>query len=157
MKGMSLLKHLPKTTLVGLTRIRLALLISFSLLMIWQLLVGFVSFDDYLIGFVYILFLNDLYTKLKHPEILFNMENDSPLKNRSRMSLIFLILFTLPFLLDVWNISDSARMFLYKIGFILWGQVFLVDAYLNYKQTKSYQWLGITVTAVLIIIVGSIV
>lgn len=154
---MSLLKYLPKTTLVGLTRIRLALLISFSLLMLWQLLVGFVSFDDYLIGFVYVLFLNDLYMKLKHPEILFNMDNDGTLKNRNKMSLIFLILFTLPFLLDVWNISDGVRMFLYKIGFILWGQVFLLDAYLNYKQTKSYQWLGITVTAVLIIIVGSIV
>lgn len=154
---MSLLKYLPKTTLVGLTRIRLALLISFSLLMLWQLLIGFVSFDDYLIGFVYVLFLNDLYMKLKHPEILFNMDNDGTLKNRNKMSLIFLILFTLPFLLDVWNISDGVRMFLYKIGFILWGQVFLLDAYLNYKQTKSYQWLGITVTAVLIIIVGSIV
>lgn len=153
---MSLLKYLPKTTLVGLTRIRLALLISFSLLMLWQLLVGFVSFDDYLIGFVYVLFLNDLYIKLKHPEIL-NIENDGTLKNRNKMSLIFLVLFTLPFLLDVWNISDGVRMFLYKIGFILWGQVFLLDAYLNYKQTKSYQWLGITVTAVLIIIVGSIV
>lgn len=155
---MSLLKYLPKMTVVGLTRIRMALLVSFSLLMIWQLLVGFVSFDDYLIGFVYILFLNDLYLKLKHPELLFNVGNDDDsLKNRNKMSLIFLVLFTLPFLLDVWNISDGVRMFLYKIGFILWGQVFLIDAYLNYKQTKSYQWLGITVTAVLIIIVGSIV
>ena len=139
---------------IQLTRIKLALLLAFSFLMIFQFFVGFQSFDDYLIGFVYILFLNDLYIKLKKPDILFY--HDERIK-RSFMSLIFLVLFTFPFLLDAFNVTDEIRFFIYRVGFMLWAQVFLLDAFIHYRQTQSKQWLLITNMAALLIVVGAIV
>lgn len=155
---MSNLKYLTLTGL-QLTRIKLALLLSFSFLMVTQLFVGFKSFEDYLIGFVYILFLNDLYVKVRRPEAGENFLDSSQhaIINRSSMSIIFLVLFSLPFLLDVFNVTDVARSYLYKLGFVLWGQVFLLDSYMNYKTTKAKQWLVITNLAGIILILGSII
>lgn len=137
---------------IQLTRIKLALLLSFSILMLFQLLIGFQSFDDYLIVFVYVLFLNDLYIKLKKPDMLYL--RDERFK-RSVMSFIFLILFTLPFVLDAYNVADSTRFYIYRVGFILWGQVFLLDAFTHYQQTQSKQWLLITNMAALLIVIGA--
>lgn len=151
---MSFLKNIPTLNGVQLTRLKLALLLSFSTLFIFQFLIGFSSFDDYLIGFVYVLFINDFYIKIKKPEIAFY--HDERIK-RSVMSFIFLLLFTLPFVLDGFNVTDSTRSFIYKIGFMLWGQIFLLDAFLNYKQTQSRNWLIITNMAVIFILFGSLV
>lgn len=137
---------------IQLTRIKLALLLSFSSLMLLQLIVGFKSFDDYLIVFVYLLFLNDLYIKLKKPDMLFYQ--DERIK-RSIMSGFFLVLFTLPFMLDAFNVTDASRMLMYRLGYMLWAQVFLLDAFMHYRQTQSRQWLIITNTAALFIIVGA--
>lgn len=155
------MSHLKYLTFSGLqlTRIKLALLLSFSFLMLMQVLVGFKSFEDYLIGFVYILFLNDLYVKIRKTEVVDNLtesENHSAI-NRSSMSMIFLVLFSLPFLLDVFNVTNGMRSYIYKIGFILWGQVFLLDSYINFKITKSKQWLVITSLAGVILILGSLI
>jgi hypothetical protein len=137
---------------IQLTRIKLALLLAFSTLMLFQFFIGFKSFDDYLIAFVYILFLNDLFIKLKRPDMIFY--HDERFK-RSLMSLIFLVLFTLPFILDGFNVTDTTRLFIYRLGFVLWGQVFLLDAFMNYRQTQSRKWLLITNMAALFIVIGA--
>ena len=137
---------------IQLTRIKLALLLAFSLLMLFQFLVGFTSFDDYLIAFVYILFLNDLYIKIKKPDLCFY--HDERFK-RSVMSVIFMLLFILPFLLDAFNVTDIARAFIYRLGFMLWAQIFLLDAFVQYKQTNSRNWLLITNMAALLIVFGA--
>jgi hypothetical protein len=139
---------------IHLTRIKLALLLSFSTLMLGQFFIGFKSFDDYLIAFVFILFLNDLYIKLKRPDMIFY--HDERVK-RSVMSIIFLFLFTLPFLLDGFNVADATRSFIYRLGFVLWAQVFLLDAFVNYRQTQSRKWLLFTNMAALMIVIGAFV
>lgn len=139
---------------IQLTRIKLALLLSFSTLMIFQFFIGFKSFDDYLIAFVYVLFLNDLFIKLKRPDLIFY--HDERLK-RSIMSIIFLVLFSLPFLLDGFGVTDSIRSLIYRIGFMLWAQVFLLDAFVNYRQTQSKNWLLITNMAALLIVIGAFI
>ena len=120
--------------------------------MLGQVLVGFKDFEDYLIVFLFVLFVNDLYIKLKKPNLLFY--HDERIR-RSLMTAIFLLLFAIPFVLDVFNISDVTRIFLYRLGFMLWAQVFLLDAFMNYRQTNSRRWLFITNMAVLFIIVGA--
>lgn len=139
---------------IQLTRVKLALLLAFSALMLFQLLIGFESFDDYLIGFVFILFLNDLYIKVKKPDLCFY--HDERFK-RSLMSIIFMLLFMLPFLLDVFNVEDVTRAFLYRLGFLLWAQIFLLDSFMQYKQTQSRNWLVITNMAALLIVLGAFV
>lgn len=148
---MNVLKNLSG---IQLTRIKLALLLAFSTLLLFQFFIGFVSFDDYLIGFVYVLFLNDLYIKVKKPDLIFY--HDERIK-RSIMSLIFLVLFFLPFLLDAFNLNDATRTFIYRLGFMLWAQVFLLDAFVNYRQTQSKQWLLITNMAALMIVIGAFI
>jgi hypothetical protein len=118
------------------------------------LIIGFKDFDDYLIAFIFILFLNDLYCKIRHPSLVsFHHEQFK----RRVMSLIFLVLFSLPFLFDEFNISNQSRVAIYKLGFVLWGQVFLIDSFLHYKQTQSKQWLVFTSLAVLMIIGGAFI
>lgn len=146
---MNVLKNLSG---IQLTRIKLALLLAFSTLMMFQSLIGFKSFDDYLIVFVYVLFLNDLYIKLKKPDLCFY--HDERIK-RSLMSVIFLVLFSLPFILDVFNVTDVTRGLIYRLGFMLWAQIFLLDAFVQYRQTQSRNWLLITNMAALLIIIGA--
>ena len=139
---------------IQLTRIRLALLLAFSILMSFQLLIGFESLEDYLIAFVYVLFLNDLFVKLKRPNFISHHEEKI---KRSVMSLLFLVLFTLPFVLDGMNVTNSARSFIYRLGFMLWAQIFLLDAFVHYRQTQSRKWLLITNMAALLIVFGAFV
>lgn len=148
---MNVLKNL---TGMQLTRIKLALLVAFSTLMLFQFLIGFQGFDDYLIAFVFVLFLNDLYIKVKKPDLAFY--HDERIK-RSLMSVIFLVLFSLPFALDAFNVADTTRAFIYRLGFILWAQVFLLDSFMNYRQTHSKKWLLITNMAALLIVMGAFI
>jgi hypothetical protein len=153
---MGLMKTLKNFTISGLqfTRIKLVLLLAFSLLILFQFFIGFSSFDDYLIGFVYILFLNDLYIKVKRPET--NFYNEDRVK-RIRMSLIFAVLFSMPFALDAFNVTDETRAFFYRLGFIIWAQIFLLDAFVNYRQTHSKKWLLFTNIAALFIVIGAFI
>ena len=137
-----------------LTRIKLALLLSFCTLMLFQFFIGFQGFEDYMIAFVFVLFLNDLYVKVKKPD--FSAVNNERIK-RSIMSMVFLILFSLPFALDAFNVTDSTRAFIYRLGFLLWAQVFLLDSFMNYRQTQSKKWLFITNMAALLIVIGAFV
>jgi hypothetical protein len=122
--------------------------------MLFQFLIGFRDFDDYLVGFIFVLFLNDLYSKIKHPATVHNQNEHI---KRHSMSIVFLVLFSLPFLFDSFNVSNDTRLTLYKLGFVLWAQVFLIDSYLHYRQTHSKQWLVFTSLAVLMILGGAFV
>lgn len=136
-----------------LTKLKLVLLGCFSLLVFFQFLVGFKHFDDYLIIFIFILFLNDLYFKIKYPQ---NIINEAQSKRRL-MSFIFLGLFMLPFILDAVDVSNAARLTLFKLGFLVWAQIFLIDSFFQYKQTHSKNWLVFANFAVLMIIIGAFV
>ncbi len=135
-------------------KLKLVLLISFSTLLLFQFLVGFRDFEDYLIVFIFILFLNDLYYKLiRPPHMNFREER----LKRLIMSGVFLILLSMPFLFDSFNVSNAARLAIYKLGFVLWAQVFLLDSFLHYKQTHSKQWLVFAHTAALLLMIGAFV
>jgi len=138
----------------NLTRLKLVLFLSFSILMLFQFLAGFRDLEDYLIVFIFVLFLNDLYLKIKKPETI---PDNNKRRNRLIMSVFFLLLFSLPFIIDTFNVSNAIRLTIYKLGFVLWAQVFLIDSFLHYKKTHSKQWLLFANTAVLLIIIGSFV
>ncbi|NOT77449.1 MAG: hypothetical protein HOP07_00440 [Bacteriovoracaceae bacterium] len=149
---MGLIDRIPTLTGLQLTRIKFVLLMAFSLLLLLQALIGFQSFEDYLIGLVYILFLNDLYIKIKRTDLThFNNER----MKRSVMSVFFLVLFLMTFLLDELNVTNAVRLYIYKLGFMLWAQIFLLDAFINYRQTQQKSWLIITNMAVLLIVFGA--
>lgn len=149
---MGLIDRIPTLTGLQLTRIKFVLLMAFSLLLLLQALIGFQSFEDYLIGLVYILFLNDLYMKIKRTDLThFNNER----MKRSVMSVLFLVLFLMTFLLDELNVTNAVRLYIYKLGFMLWAQIFLLDAFINYRQTQQKSWLIITNMAVLLIVFGA--
>lgn len=149
---MGLIERIPTLTGLQLTRIKFVLLMAFSLLLLLQALIGFQSFEDYLIGLVYILFLNDLYIKIKRTDLThFNNER----MKRSVMSVLFLVLFLMTFLLDELNVTNAVRLYIYKLGFMLWAQIFLLDAFINYRQTQQKSWLIITNMAVLLIVFGA--
>lgn len=149
---MGLIDRIPTLTGLQLTRIKFVLLMAFSLLLLLQALIGFQSFEDYLIGLVYILFLNDLYIKIKRTDLShFNNER----MKRSVMSVLFLVLFLMTFLLDELNVTNAVRLYIYKLGFMLWAQIFLLDAFINYRQTQQKSWLIITNMAVLLIVFGA--
>lgn len=137
-----------------MTKVKLVLLMCFSLLMLFQFLVGFRDFEDYLVVFIFVLFLNDLYFKIKRPQTIHFQEERL---KRLAMSAVFLVLFLLPFIFDSVNVSNATRLTLYKLGFVLWAQVFLIDSFLHYKQTHSKQWLVFANLAMLMIIVGAFV
>lgn len=135
-------------------KLKLVLLISFSTLLLFQFLIGFRDFEDYLIVFIFILFLNDLYYKLIRPRPIIN---GSERMKRVIMSVVFLMLLSMPFVFDTFNVSNAMRLTIYKLGFVLWAQVFLLDSFLHYKETHSKQWLVFTNTALLLILVGAFV
>lgn len=138
----------------SLPKLKLVLLISFSVLLLFQFLVGFRDFEDYLVVFIFILFLNDLYYKMTRPKnILFPEER----LTRLIMSGVFLLLLSMPFAFDSFNVSNATRLAIYKLGFVLWAQIFLLDSFLHYKQTHSKQWLVFANTAALLIIIGAFV
>lgn len=135
-----------------MTKLRVTLLTSFIALILFQFIIGFRDFEDYLIVFIFILFLNDLYSKIKGPQVILLKKERM---NRLLMSAIFLGLFLQPFVFDSVNISNNMRGMLYKLGFVLWAQIFLIDSFLHYKQTHSKQWLVFANLAILMIIVGA--
>lgn len=73
------------------------------------------------------------------------------------MSVVFLMLLSMPFIFDTLNVSNAMRLTIYKLGFVLWAQVFLLDSFLHYKETHSKQWLVFTNTALFLIIIGAFI
>jgi hypothetical protein len=58
-------------------------------------------------------------------------------------------------MMDYVHLSYAKQLVFYKLGFILWAQAFLIDAYFHYKETHSKQWLLFANTAVLMIVIGA--
>ncbi len=141
----------------SMSRIKQFLLGIFTLMLLFQMAVGFRNFEDYLVIFVYVLFLNDLYFKIKKPQLDSIDEGPIDRRNRIIMSVVFLFLFTLPFLIDSYNVSNRSLLLFYKLGFVLWAQILLVDSYQHYKQTQSKKWLVFANTAVLLSVISAFV
>lgn len=137
------------------SKVRLSLFVSFLFLICFQALIGFKYFDDYLIVFIFILFINDQFFKYKHPEKI-NLLNHER-KTRMFMSAFFLALFSIPTILEILQVSPLKQLIFYKLAFIIWAQVFLLDAFKHYKETNSKQWLVFANTAMLFIVVGAFV
>jgi hypothetical protein len=149
---LKLVRNIPQAR--NLTKLKLGLLLSFIVLLLFQFIVGFREFEDYLIIFIFILFLNDLYYKLTKPQpLVFHEER----MTRLIMSGVFLFLLVLPFAIDSMNVSNTTRLTISKLGFVLWAQVFLLDSFFQYKQTHSKQWLVFANAAVILIIIGAFV
>lgn len=136
------------------TRLKLVLFISFALLVLFQFLVGFNGLEDYLVIFIFVLFINDQYFKIKGTSKNFFQEERT---TRVVMSAVFLVLFLLPFIFDSANVSNTARLTFYKLSFVLWAQILLIDSFIQYKQTQSKQWLVFANLAVLMVVVGAFV
>jgi len=149
---LKLVSNIPQAR--NLTKLKLGLLISFTILLFFQFMVGFREFEDYLIILIFILFLNDLYYKLTRPQTLVFHEDRM---TRLIMSGVFLFMIVLPFAIDSMNVSNTTSLTVSKLGFVLWAQIFLLDSFLQYKQTHSKQWLVFANTAVILIIIGAFV
>lgn len=137
-----------------LDRVKFFLLLTFSFLLFFQYLIGFKNFDDYLIVFIFILFLNDLYYKMNRRECQLSQEEGV---GRLKMSAIFFIIFCTPFVFDLVNFPNAARFTIYKFGFVIWAQVLLLNSFSHYKKTNSKQWLVFANAAILMIIVGAFI
>jgi hypothetical protein len=134
-------KHSDNPVTGNRAKLLLPAVFSFILMFLLQLFYGFQYLDDYLVVLIFILFLNDQTMKYKHPEKISSEVNDQ--RMRKVMTILFLILFSVPVLLDHYNISQEIQLFLYKMGFILWAQVFLVESLERYYNDLIKQELKI--------------
>jgi hypothetical protein len=137
------------------SKVKLSLGFSFLFLVLFQAFVGFKYFDDYLVVFLFILFLNDQFNKLKNPEQNYLLLHER--KKRIVMTFIFLSMIFIPFILDLLHVPQSKLALIYKLGFIIWAQIFLIDAFNHYKETHSKKWLLFANTAVCLIVAGAFI
>jgi len=121
-----------------LSAIKKLLLLNFLLLLIFQIVVGFKDLDDYLVIFVFVLFLNDLYFKLNKPMPTTIHEEK---RKRIWVSMFLLLLILTPFLVEYFHVKSTTQLFICKVGLILWSEIFLLDTFLKYRQTQSRKWL----------------
>jgi hypothetical protein len=121
-----------------LSAIKKLLLLNFLLLLIFQIVVGFKDLDDYLVIFVFVLFLNDLYFKLNKPMPTIIHEEK---RKRIWVSMFLLLLILTPFLVEYFHVKSTTQLFICKVGLILWSEIFLLDTFLKYRQTQSRKWL----------------
>lgn len=151
------------------TKTKACLAVSFLVLMLTQFLLGFKEFEDVVIVFVFILFLNDLYGKMKaHIQ---NKESGveavdvlkcsdellQETERRKKMTLVFLGLFAISVFMDWYNVSNSSRLFIYKLGFVLWSQILFLDVFMKYKETQSKKWFVFTHVAIIFIILSALI
>ena len=122
----------------NLSTVKKLLLVNFFLLFLFQIFVGFKDLDDYLVIFVFALFVNDLYLKLTRPaRFVFREEK----KMRIVMSIFLAIILLLPFMFEYFHVRSVTQSFVYKMGLIFWAQVFLLDSFKHYNETHSRKWL----------------
>ena len=121
-----------------LSSVKKLLIINFLLLLFFQIFVGFKDLDDYLVLFVFALFLNDLYFKLTRPiPVLARAEK----LKRIWMSIFLVILVLLPFIFNYFHLKPATQLIIGKGGLILWAQIFLLDSFMHYRETHSKKWL----------------
>lgn len=128
-------------TLQHLSSVKKLLLLNFVLLFLFQIFVGFKDLDDYLVIFIFALFLNDLYFKLTKPASVLCQESK---RKRIGMTLFLLLVVLAPVFLDFFHVKSATQSFICKIGLILWAQAFLLDSFLHYRETHSKRWLVFT-------------
>lgn len=128
-------------TLQHLSAVKKLLILNFVFLLLFQIFVGFQDLDDYLVIFVFALFLNDLYFKLYKPTNSMFHENK---RRRIWMSLLLLLIVLMPNILETLQVKSSTQSFLGKVSLILWAQAFLLDSFLHYRETHSRRWLLFT-------------
>jgi hypothetical protein len=124
-----------------LSSVKKLLLLNFILLLLFQIFVGFEDLDDYLVVFIFALFMNDLYFKLNNPI--------SPLllhekRKRIWMTGLLVLLISLPLIFEIFHVQYGTQSFLSKVGLILWAQIFLLDSFIHYRDTHSRKWLLFT-------------
>jgi hypothetical protein len=109
--------------------------------MVFQFIVGFRELDDYLLIFIFALFLNDLYFKLSRSN---SLAQSSKSRNRLWMTLFLILLLLVPVLFDFFHVKNNTQIFISKVSLILWAQIFLLDSFLHYRETSSKKWLLFT-------------
>lgn len=126
-------------TLQHLSAVKKLLIINFVFLLLFQIFVGFDDLDDYLVIFIFALFVNDLYFKMttSHQAEL----TSSNKHKRIIMSLFLIVIIMGPFLFEFFDVKNATQSFLSKVGLILWAQVFLLDSFVHYRETHSKKWL----------------
>jgi hypothetical protein len=136
-----------------LSAVKKLLLINFIMLLSFQVFVGFKDLDDYLIIFVFALFLNDLYFKLTKPDSVLHQEMKI---KRVWMSLFLCLIISIPLMFELFHVRGVTQLFISKLCFILWAQVFLLDSFLHYRETHSKRWLVFTNLAGIFVLFFSI-
>lgn len=117
-------------------------------------MIGIKEIEDLLVIVIFFLFINDVVYKYRHPNS--NLDQSLTQEERSlrkKVTWVLFVIMLLPTLLEIFNLSSSTKELVFKIAFILWAQVFLVDAVLNYKATHLKKWLLYSHTAAVIVLV----
>lgn len=136
---------------------RLCLVLSFGILFLTQLFFGIRELEDFLVVIIFLLFVNDVFYKYKNPDSITQKPvSDEERTLRRKMTWVLFAVMFLPIILDTFNISVQGQSLIFKISFILWAQVFLIDAVLNYKATHLKKWLLYSQTAAVIVLMFSL-
>lgn len=121
-----------------ISSVKKLLIINFFLLLFFQIVVGFRDLDDYLVIFIFALFMNDMYFKLTRP--IEPIRREEKLK-RISMTLFLIVLVSMPIILEYFHVRPVTQSIIGKGGLILWAQIFLLDSFIHYRETHSKKWL----------------
>lgn len=133
---------------------RICLILSFVILLFTQLMIGIKELEDFLVIVIFLLFVNDVIYKLRHPDTLtLKPMSDAEKSLRRKMTWILFVIMFFPIVLDFFQVSVQGQSLIFKIVFILWAQVFLIDSVLNYRETHMKKWLLYSQTAAMIVLV----
>ncbi len=137
------------------SKLKAVLFLSFFILIALQSVIGFKQFEDYLLILIFILFANDQYAKFKHSNDPFYNDSDDK-KVRLIFSMFLLMFFIISLIFESVRLNQESEVLLFKIFFILWGQVFLLDTVQCYKNSHKKTWLVFSSTAMFLIIFTAI-
>lgn len=133
---------------------RLCLILSFLILLMTQIFMGIKELEDFLVIVIFLLFVNDVIYKYRNPDtITLKPMSDAEKKLRKKMTWILFIVMMFPIILDLFKVSVQGQSLIFKVVFILWAQVFLIDSVLHYRETHLKKWLLYSQTAAMIVIV----
>lgn len=136
---------------------RLCLILSFLILFFTQLFMGVRELEDFLVIVIFLLFVNDVIYKYKNPDAITQKPVSDEERNlRKKMTWVLFAIMLFPIILDLFKIGVQGQSLIFKIAFILWAQVFLIDAVLNYKATHLKKWLLYSQTAAMLVLVFSL-
>lgn len=134
-------------------KVRFLLLASFVVLFLMQIFLGIKELEDFLVVLIFALFMNDFIFKYRHPETLTIAElTDAEKIKRKKMTMLLALVMSMPFVLDFFKVSSGSQTLIYKIALILWAQAFLIDTFLNYRETHSKKWLLFSQAAAMLLL-----